>query len=88
MWRNTKKAGSHKSVEWEMFESKHYQKIWFLKKYNSIFKIFTPCFIHMKVKKVRIMIAVFFVLQTISTNNICQLYCLFIKDDHWAVIDS
>ena len=51
MWRNTEKAESHKSVEWEMFESKHFQNIWLLKKYNTIIKIFTPCFINTKAKK-------------------------------------
>ena len=33
-----------------------------------------------EIKEVRIMIAMFLVLQTISTKNTCQLYYMFVAD--------
>ena len=66
MWRNTEKGGSHKSGEWEIFESKHYQK--FSSSKNIILFLKLSCFIHTKVEKA--MFAMFLVLQSISTERI------------------
>ena len=67
MWRNTEKGGSHKSGEWEIFESKH-QK--FSSSKNIILFLKLSCFIHTKVEKAKISFAMFLVLQSISTERI------------------